>query len=118
MNDFSIPSWYGWVVLAMVTPGLIVLITVAIAFLFHRAPKIKDDGPRYFHILGFDPKTNSGRELTLQAEGPSAAREMAQMQGIIVTDVTPVPETPQKQGGEAGEAEQASERKSPPVVLG
>jgi hypothetical protein len=97
MNDFVIPSWYGWVVLAMVVPGLVVLIGVAIAFLFHRAPKTANDGPRYFHVLGFDPKTNSGRELTLQAEGPSAARGLAQLQGIIVTDVTPIVESPQKE---------------------
>jgi hypothetical protein len=97
MNDPIIPSWYGWVVLAMVVPGLIVLIGVAVAFLFHRTPKVDNGGPRYFHILGFDPKTNSGRELTLQAEGPSAARGLAQLQGIIVTDVTPIVEPPQKE---------------------
>ena len=114
MNDF-IPRWYGWVVLVMLAPGLIVLISVAVAFLFHRPPQADGDGPRYFHVLGFDPKTNAARELTLQAEGPSAARGLAQLQGIIVTDVTPIVESPQKEGGEA---EQASERKSPPVVPG
>jgi len=107
-----IPTWYGWVVLALVVPGLIVLMSVVIAFLFHRAPKPDSEGPRYFHILGFDPKTNAGRELTLQADGPSAARGLAQMQGIIVTDVTPIVESTQKQG-DAGEGD---ERGSPPPV--
>jgi len=90
MNDFVIPNWYGWVLLVMLAPGLIVLIGVAIAFLFHRAPRVADDGPRYFHVLGFDPKTHSSREMTLLAEGPSAARGLAQMQGIVVTDVTAI----------------------------
>jgi hypothetical protein len=104
MNEFVIPSWYGWVVLVMVSPGLIILIGVAIAFLFHRAPRIANDGPRCFHVLGFDPKTNASRELTLMAEDPSAARGLAQMQGIIVTDVTPTvmkPELP-KRGEDLG----------------
>ncbi len=92
MNDL-IPHWYGWVVLVMLAPGLIVIIGVAVAFLFHRAPKPDSDGPRYFHVLGIDPKTNAARELTLQAEGPGAARGLAQLQGIIVTDVTPIVES-------------------------
>jgi hypothetical protein len=90
MSEFVIPSWYGWVVLAMVLPGLIVLVGVAVGFLLHRPPPADDEGPRQFHVLGFDPKTNQSRELTLTAPDPIAARELGQMQGIIVSDVTPI----------------------------
>jgi hypothetical protein len=81
----------GWLVILLVTPGLVVLLAVMTALLLRRR-RDADAGPGYYHVLGVDPATQARRELTVRADSPQAARGRAQMDGIVVTEVRRVQE--------------------------
>ena len=81
----------GWLVLVLVAPGLLALVAVVVAFIVR--PRSGLHGPGYYHILGFDKASGARRELTVHADSQSAARWRAELDGIVVTEVTQVHES-------------------------
>jgi hypothetical protein len=92
----------GWFVVLLAAPGLLILVAVVVAFLFHRpVPPASPGGAEssdtpngagYYHVLGFDALTNVPREATLHADSEASARGQAELDGMVVTEVKAVGE--------------------------
>lgn len=79
----------GWVVLALMAPGLIVLVGIVLLYVLRAPPK--DDpampAPGYFHVMGVDRETGERRESTFAANSQQSAAGRAELEGIIVTEI-------------------------------
>lgn len=79
----------GWLVIALMAPGLIILVGIVLLYVL-RAPQ-KDDpampAPGYFHVMGVDRETGERREATFAANSQQSAAGRAELEGIIVTEI-------------------------------
>lgn len=82
-------GFIGWALLLLLAPGLLILIAVVVMFIVHPG-KLQVSGPGYYHVLGFDRTTHERREATLHADSPRSARGLAEMNGIVVTEITQI----------------------------
>lgn len=88
----------NWLILALLLPGLIVLIGVVLAFALERRkgpgrPDPSAPAPGYYLVLGIDDKNGAARQATFHADSESGARGRATMDGIVVTEIRRVEET-------------------------
>ena len=85
----------GWVVLALMLPGFLVLVGVVVAFVVSKPRRSGPDEavPGYYHVMGIDRRTGQSREVTFQAAGEAAARGRAELDDIVVTEVRLVDES-------------------------
>ena len=90
--SFAGPGPWGWVLIALGAPGLLVLVGVVVAFIV-RPQTPSAGGSGYYHILGVDKVTGKSRETTVQASGPDSARGRAELDGIVATEVRQVDRT-------------------------
>lgn len=82
-------DWSGWVVLALMAPGLIVLIGIVAIYVF-RKPRQEDlfaHAPGYYHIIGIDSESGKRREATFHADSAAGARGRARLEGIVATEI-------------------------------
>jgi hypothetical protein len=80
------------VVLALMAPGLIVLIGIVAVYVF-RKPKREDlfaHAPGYYHIIGVDSESGRHREATFHADSAAGARGRARLEGIVATEIRQV----------------------------
>ena len=84
----------GWILLALLAPGLIVLVGVAMMYVLSKPKKgtLLIPAPGYYHVLGVDKKTGERRESTFHAQSREAASGRAEMEGIVVTEIRQVDE--------------------------
>ena len=85
----------GWIVLALLAPGLMVLIGVVTMFVLSKPKKGKPiiPAPGYYHVLGVDKQSGERRETTFHAQSREAANGRAEMEGIVVTEIRQVNES-------------------------
>ena len=85
----------GWVILALMLPGLLVLIGLVAGFVLRRPEKGEAamPAPGYYHVMGLDRTTGTKRESTFHAQSVQSARGRAEMEGIVVTEVRQVNES-------------------------
>jgi hypothetical protein len=85
----------GWIILALLAPGLIVLIGVVTMYVLSKPKKgaLLIPAPGYYHVLGVDKKTGERRETTFHAQSREAANGRAEMEGIVVTEIRQVNES-------------------------
>ena len=57
---------------------------------FPIAPAEPPDGPGKYRVIGVDKSTRGDRELTLEAASRANAQVKAELEGIVVTNVTKV----------------------------
>ncbi len=85
----------GWVILALMLPGLLVLIGLVAGFVLRR-PKRGEramPAPGYYHVMGIDRATGAKRESTFHAQSSQSARGRAELEGIVVTGIRQVNES-------------------------
>ena len=87
----------GWILLALMLPGVIVIVGVVIAFIIRRRENIPPpaaSAPGYWRVLGVDSQTGEKRETMFHAESRQSAEGRALLEGIVATEVQPVDESP------------------------
>lgn len=85
----------GWIFLALMLPGAVVIFAVVIAFIVRRRRHTDEPvGPTsgYWRVLGIDSQTGQKRESMFHADSRLAAQGRAEMEGIVITDIHPVDE--------------------------
>jgi hypothetical protein len=86
LADFDLS---GWIVLALLAPGLIVLIGIVAMYLLRkpRPENLSDYAPGYYHVIGVDDKSGKRREATFHADSAAGARGRAHLEGIVALEV-------------------------------
>lgn len=80
----------GWIVLALMLPGLIILFGAVIAFIVRRKSKsdtAEAETAGYYRVLGVDENSGQRRESFFHANSRSGAEGRARMEGIVVTEI-------------------------------
>ena len=83
----------GWIVLALMLPGAIIVFGLMLTYLLQRTGKadVPPTGePGYYRVLGVDAQTGQKRESLIHAENRMSAEGQARMEGIIVTHIEQV----------------------------
>ena len=88
LADLS-PSLGGWLIIALLAPGLLILIGLVVMFVISRngADSESAASPGYYHVLGIDGSSGAKREATFHAQTLQGAQGRAEMDGIIVTEI-------------------------------
>jgi len=86
----------GWIVLALMLPGVIIILGVVIACIVRKRPASPDaaspEAAGYWRVLGVDAQTGQKRESIFHAASRQSAEGRAQLEGIVVTEIELVPE--------------------------
>jgi hypothetical protein len=79
----------GWIVLALLAPGLIVLIGVVAMYLLRKpgSDDLSAHAPGYYHVIGVDSESGKRREATFHADSAAGARGRARLEGIVALEI-------------------------------
>ena len=95
LTPIHIADASGWIIFALMLPGLLVLIGLVAGFVLRRPKKGEQamPAPGYYHVMGIDRATGSKRESTFHAQSSQSARGRAELEGIVVTEIRQVNES-------------------------
>jgi hypothetical protein len=95
LADLTTETLGGWLIVLLLTPGLLVMVGLVLAYVLSRTKRTGPTVPTpgYYQVLGIDRQTGQRREATFHAETQQSARGRAELDGIIVTDIRMVDES-------------------------